>query len=317
MTKLQNKPWHKEALELYTLGYSGRKIAKMIGHSKTQVNDFLRRTAVGMKQESDLPKILTLDIETAPMWGNMWSLWNNNFSLNQIQKDWHILSFCAHWLGHPDDEIIYFDNQYYEDFEDDTPMLNELWKLLDEADILLTQNGKKFDIKKIRARMVIKGLRPFKPVRHIDTYQIAKQEFGFTSNKLEYMTDKLCHKYKKSTHKKYAGFELWKGCINKEPEAYAEMKEYNILDVLSLEELYFVLAPWSSKLPNPNLYTKDLDVVCPACGGKHFVKDGFSFTDVSKFQMYRCKDCGHVSRDRKNLLSKEKRETIKNNVIER
>ena len=49
---------------------------------------------------------------------------------------------------------------------------------------------------------------------------IAKECFGFTSNKLEYMTDKLCKKYKKLKHGKYAGFELWKECLHGNMDAW-------------------------------------------------------------------------------------------------
>lgn len=39
---MQERPWHKKADELYRQGYSGRKIAYVLGMSKTQVNDYLR-----------------------------------------------------------------------------------------------------------------------------------------------------------------------------------------------------------------------------------------------------------------------------------
>ena len=34
------------------------------------------------------PRILFFDIETAPMLGYMWSLWDQNLGLNQIKQDW-------------------------------------------------------------------------------------------------------------------------------------------------------------------------------------------------------------------------------------
>ena len=33
-----------------------------------------------------------------------------------------------------------------------------------------------------------------------------------------------------------------------------EMEEYNTVDVLSMEELFWILRPWSKKLPNVNHY---------------------------------------------------------------
>ena len=57
-------------------------------------------------------------------------------------------------------------------------------------------NDIRFDVPKLKARMIIKGFKPFSSFKQIDTCVIAKKTFGFTSNKLEYMTDKLCTKYK-------------------------------------------------------------------------------------------------------------------------
>src|ERR1700688_513244 len=164
-----------------------------------------------MKQKG--PKVLVLDIETAPIVAHVWGLFDQNIGLNQVKSDWHILSFSAKWLGDSPNKIIYMDQQNSKNIEDDRKLLQKIWELLDECDILLTQNGKKFDHKKINARFVINGMQPPNSYKHIDTLVLAKKHFGFTSNKLEYMSDKLCVKYKKQTKRKFAGFELWKECL--------------------------------------------------------------------------------------------------------
>ena len=91
------------------------------------------------------------------------------------------------------------------------------------------------------------------------------------------------------------------------------MKEYNIFDVLSLEELYVILRPWDNKHPNMNLYYEDNLVRCK-CGSTDLEQDGFAYTGVSKFTRFRCQDCGSEVRDRVNLLSKGKRKSLKMNV---
>ena len=336
----QTKEWHEKAINLYESGanLSTRKIAKILGMGKTQVGDYLkyyRESKENLEVAEDVikvmgelsaktpiktfpkhwSKVLVIDIETSPVLGYVWSLWKQNIGLNQIKEDWHLLSFAAKWLGDSEDKIIYMDQRNEPNIEDDTNLLYKLWELLDSADFLITQNGKSFDIKKIRARMVMKGFKPFSPIKHIDTLEIAKKTFGFTSNKLEYMTDKLCETYTKSKHKKFVGFELWSECLKGNLEAWQEMEEYNKLDILSLEELYYILAPWSDRLPNPNLYTEDNVTRCN-CGSENIIEDGYATTEISKFKRYRCKDCGHIMRGRKNLLSKEKRETILSNYRE-
>jgi hypothetical protein len=253
------------------------------------------------------PKVLIFDIETSPVLGYVWQLWDQNVALNQIHTDWFVLSWCAKWLG--DDKVMYMDQRGKKDVENDKAILKKIWELLDEADVVVTQNGKKFDQKKLNARFIFNGFQPPSSYKHIDTYVLAKRHFGFISNKLEYMTEKLCTKYKKSKHAKFSGFELWKECLAGNPEAWKEMEMYNKQDVLSLEELYTKLIPWDSSI-NFNLYHDDEVNVCK-CGSKEFKKNGFYFTVKSKFQRYKCKGCGAEVRDSKNLFTKEKRDSIK------
>lgn len=302
------KEWHNEALSLRDKGFSGRAIANIIGKSKTQVND-LFKFMFDNKQETkpEGPKILFIDIELKPILAQVWALWDQNVGLNQIQEDWSILSYCAKWKG--SDEIIYEDLQGSEDFEDDSSLLCNLWSLLNEADVVVGQNSKRFDVKKINARLVLNGYPKPSTFRQIDTLLIAKAQFGFTSNKLQYMTDRLCTKYKKLEHGKFAGHLLWAECMKGNPEAWEEMRKYNINDVLSLEELYDTLSSWDSTLPNFDVYVDEiLDM-------SEWQKDGFHYTNLGKYQRYRNKITGVQRRSRVNLLSKEKRESLLSNIV--
>lgn len=264
------------------------------------------------------PKILIFDIETAPIIAHVWGLWENNVGLNQVECDWHVLSWSAKWKGAPETEVMYMDQRNAKRVEDDTEILTAIWELLDEADVVITQNGKKFDQKKLNARFVIKKIKDRHPpssFKHEDTKQIASRHFAFTSNKLEYMTDKLCTKYKKQKHKKFPGHEMWTECLKGNLEAWNEMEEYNKYDVLALEELYGILAPWTGNTGvNFNLYSDDLTNVCK-CGSKAIIKNGFYHTNVGRYQRYKCKDCGAESRDRNNLLPKDKREALQTSTV--
>lgn len=253
-------------------------------------------------------KILLMDIETAPILGYVWGIWDQNVALNQIKQDWFILSWAAKWLGDPPGKMMYADNRGVKNIEDDSNLLKGIWKLLDEADVIITQNGKSFDQKKLNARFIMNGMKPPTSFQHIDTLRIAKKNFAFTSNKLEYMTDKLNTKYKKLKHAKYAGFALWKACLAGDKNAWKEMEKYNKYDVLALEELYNKLIPWEKT--TFNVHTDDYDHVC-TCGNKKFTKNGYGYTAMGKFQRYVCTKCGKESRSKVNLLSKEKKESLR------
>src|SRR5690606_1615082 len=232
-------------------GYSQAEISQKTGIPTSTINDFLNRRAyqqwwldydekviAGVMPIPEGPKILTLDVETAPILSSVWRLFKENIGINQIEQDWYLLSWAAKWFH--ENEVLYQDKRDSWNSEDDYELLLGVHKLLDEADILITQNGKNFDEKKLNTRFILNGLKPPSSYRHIDTIEIAKRHFGFSSNKLEYMTDRLCKKYKKSKHIKFPGFELWKECLKGNPAAWDEMEEYNIFDVLSLEELYII-----------------------------------------------------------------------------
>lgn len=253
------------------------------------------------------PKILIYDIETAPILGYVWGLWENNLGLNQIAKDWHILSWAAKWLDNPN--VMYMDQRNAKHIEDDSKILKGIWKLLDEADIVITQNGRSFDEKKLNARFILNGLQPPSTSKHIDTKVIAKKKFAFTSNKLEYMTDKLNNKYKKLKHPEFEGFTLWRECLAGNKRAWAEMEKYNKHDVLSTEELYKKFVPWDDSI-NFQVFNPDGKMTCN-CGSTCFIKYGLSYTNTGKFQRYRCENCGKSMKDRRNLFTPDQRKNLK------
>jgi uncharacterized protein YprB with RNaseH-like and TPR domain len=253
-----------------------------------------------MSKQPRGPKILFFDIETAPIVAHVWGLWDQNVGLNQIEKDWCVLSWSAKWQG--EEKVMYLDQRKSKDVRNDKNLVQEIWRLLDTADIVVTQNGKKFDQKKLNARFIINGMKPPSAFKHIDTLQLAKKHFGFTSNKLEYMAGKLNVKYKKLTDHKFPGHELWTQCLSGNLAAWKEMERYNKHDVLALEELYNKLIPWDSSI-NFSLYRNDEVIQC-TCGSTEFNRRGYYYTAVGKYQKYRCMKCGSETYSGINLFRK-------------
>jgi hypothetical protein len=253
------------------------------------------------------PKILLLDCETAPIIAHVWGLWNNDVGLNQIEKDWHILSWSAKWLDDPVSKIMYMDQRAAKNIEDDRKIMVGIWKLLNQADIIVTHNGKKFDQKKLNARFIIHGMKPPGTFKHIDTLVLAKKQFGFTSNKLEFIANALGTKHRKLPHKKFPGHELWRECLAGNKAAWKEMEAYNKHDVLVLEDVYRRLVPWGA---GTNLNVYEPGATTCQCGGK-IVRDGHTYTSKGKFQRYWCSSCGAWTRDSTNLLTKEQRKPLR------
>lgn len=238
------------------------------------------------------PKVLVFDIETSPIEAFVWDLKDQNISLNQIKRDSAIMSWAAKWLNAPASQVMYQDQRKKKDIKNDKQLLQGIWKLLDEADIVITQYGTGFDSPRLNARFITHGMKPPSPYKHLDTYQIASRVAKFTSNKLEYLTDKLCTKYKKLKHDKYPGQSLWTACLNGDIKAWDEMKRYNIHDVLATEELYLKLRAWVPASA-PSVYQSR--GACTVCGNKSLQRNGQHRKKTGIYQRLHCLSCGKWS----------------------
>ena len=238
-----------------------------------------------------LPKILILDIETTPIAVWTWSLGNQYINPTSIIKDsngkyvdWYVLSWSAKWL---------YDNNVLSDVvtpeearaRDDKRIMMSIWKLLDQADIVIAHNGDKFDLRKLKARFISNAMVPPMPYKTIDTLKVARKEFAFSSNKQDYITKFLGLEEKLDTD-----FQLWVDCMNGNVEALERMEKYNRTDVVGLEEMYLKLRPYIKN--HPNLAVMMDDNVCSVCGSHSLVDTGkYYHTGASRYELFCCESC--------------------------
>ena len=254
------------------------------------------------------PKILTLDIELIGIRADsLWGTWDQNISIPEITEDWAIISAAAKWLGN--ERMFYKDQRKAKDIRDDRELVAWLCALLDEADVVIGQNIRRFDMRKIRARAVALGLKPFKEPKVIDTMEMAKGVGAFTSNKLEYLSERLTNT-PKLKHANYPGKELWLALLRNEPAAWKECEAYNKRDVVATENVYLVLRPWAPRLPNLAQFYDDEHTRCPRCGSVNLQDYGTVTSNVSEYKQYVCTDCGGFSRSRFTINTKEKRRAL-------
>ena len=181
----------------------------------------------------------------------------------------------------------------------DERVVRGLWKLFDEADIIVGHNGRAFDAKTMNARWIKHGLVPPSPYRFIDTLTMVKDTTRLPRNKLE-SVGRYYNIGKKLEHE---GFSLWTKCMEGDPEAWAKMRRYNEQDVRLDEEAYMLFRPWYKRHPNVALYYQDGQKRCIVCGGLHLEDEHGhdTYTNASVFPSFRCQDCGWVGRSRKSL----------------
>jgi hypothetical protein len=259
-----------------------------------------------------LPKIGIIDIETSPLLSQTWGLWQQNVGLNQIEREWVILSFCVMPLHGKRKDIEYLDTSTASTPTDDSAVVQRLWEVLNEYDILVAHNGKRFDYKKIRARLILEGYKPHSPVKIEDTLELAKRAAAFTSNKLAWLSDKMSDTPKES-HTEFPGHELWVECLKGNPRAWKVMRRYNIRDIVSLKDVYLRLRPWSTGTINMAVYDSEDDTMrCPVCGSDNIYEEGVAFTQTGQYKRFHCyaDGCGAWSRSRYTLNSKDKRKSL-------
>jgi len=239
------------------------------------------------------PNILILDLECAPKVAYVWQFWKTHVNPDQVVADGYLMTAAWKWFG---EEAVHCVSEQH-DIGNDYEIVKVLTQLLDRADIVIAHNAKKFDIPLFNARCLIHGIAPPSPYKIVDTLETAKKKFRFDSNKLEYIAT-LLKCTPKGKHKKYPGFTLWAECMKGNQEAWAEMVEYNIGDVETLEEIYVKLRPWMDNHPNVANLVGGLDHRCPKCGGTHLTRRGSYTTNAGVYQRYRCTTCGGWSRSR-------------------
>jgi len=179
-------------------------------------------------------KTLFLDIETTPLQVYTWGLWDQNISIDQIIKSTEMLCFGARWLG---DKKVIFKSAHHDGKK---TMLEELHKLMDEADVLVGWNSAAFDHKHINREFLENKMAPPSPTKDLDLMSVTKSNFLFPSNKLDYVAQKL----EVGAKVKHSGFKLWLDCMAGDDKAWKEMKKYQIQDVNLLVDLYDLLLPW-------------------------------------------------------------------------
>jgi hypothetical protein len=227
-------------------------------------------------QKNKQSRILLIDIETSPIIGYSWGLYE--VDLIKRIKSFTILSVAYQWLGEKT-KVLACDTQ------SELSLLKKLHALLDAADIVIAHNGDSFDIKKINTRFIIHNLTPPSPYRTIDTKKAAKSVAAFDSNSL----NNLGLDMSEGEKIKHRGFDMWEGCERGNKRDWADMKRYNKKDVDLLARVYLRLRPWMKNHPAVKYST---NAICDKCGSEQVQRRGEMVTKKVRYQRYQCPSCG-------------------------
>ena len=241
-------------------------------------------------------KILILDVETSPHLSFHFRRWQENIPRANTVDESHITCWAAKWAG---EREVDFMSEWDDGF---VAMMSGLWYAMDDADVVLGFNSDKFDVKRINTEFIKLGWEAPSPYEKVDLYKQIRKNFAFSSNRLKDLLKELGLSPKLEDN---ANMQLWMDVHFKKPAAQKRMMMYNKQDVRSTEELYDYIVGWIQPHPNWGLHADDVsdpnNPVCPNCGGTHMHKHKVRRTRTRTYQQWKCADCGHYSRGRRNI----------------
>jgi hypothetical protein len=250
-------------------------------------------------KSNNAPRILIFDIETSLKRARLFRHGKQYVSASAFEDMDKMICWSAKWLG---DNKVFGDVQTPEEAvnRDHDRITHSLWDAMSTANFYVTHNGINFDMPMVNTFFVEQrlGLPGFG--RNIDTCAIARKNFAFESNAMDY----LCKRLGLNDGKIKTSIELWDGCYEGNPASLDYMFEYNKMDVVVLEDLYNLFIPYVPNFPNLGIWGDVNEQKCPYCGGTDFkLQEGvFKYSPSGKFNSYRC-SCQAIFRSKLNLLS--------------
>jgi len=179
-----------------------------------------------------------------------------------------------------------------DDAADDAALVHLAWEMLNDADEIVTHNGKSFDVKVLNTRLAYYGFPPVDDkIKHVDTKQVAKSKLSLYSNSLDNVAkffgvaEKMHWPDKWGTWERIAFKEATK-------EDFEIMDRYCKQDVKVLRDIYMKLRPYMGNKAANREHWADADIVCRTCGSTNVHRNGTRRSLKKKYQRYMCGDCG-------------------------
>jgi DNA polymerase elongation subunit (family B) len=230
------------------------------------------------------PRILVLDIETLPLSGFAWGIWQQNIDpLKQIITQPRAICFGAKWHG---ERKKFFASEYH---NGRVEMLTQVRDLIDDADFIYGWNSVRFDRRWLNGEFEKVGLHKAGPARDIDGMKVAKKNLLLPSYKLDYVARFHYGIQGKVSHQ---GFTLWRdiaiGTPEEQEKAWRKMRQYQLGDIDVTDAVLERQKPSITAFPNPALYGEDGEPEACGCGNTQLQQRGYRYTNLSRYKRYQC-----------------------------
>lgn len=235
----------------------------------------------------DPSKILILDIERLPGLARVWEPRTKYIGPRNFVEWPRLLCWAARWYGQKD---FLFEAEW----SDREAMIQKMWILYDEAEVICSYNGQNFDNRHLRSEWLMAGLRPPRPWKDVDLYKVVKQ-FGFESKSLDSVSRRLGRPGKALSY----SMDLAHAAADGNIRAQNRLKRYNQGDVELTEWLYDRLRGWIPNHPFIGEHGPDAGdtVRCNQCGSTKLIRQPSKYRAVViDYNLLRCSNCSGLIR---------------------
>ena len=122
-------------------------------------------------------KVVFIDLETSALVTRAWQMKYPDRPIDLVE-DWKLL--CIGYKTRGEKEVV----AKGVDTMSEEKLVRTLWRVIDEADVVVGHNIKNFDLKKAYAKFAEFGMEPPRPPQVVDTKEQASKHFGFSSNQI-------------------------------------------------------------------------------------------------------------------------------------
>lgn len=259
----------------------------------------LAAQVAGSRLNISTPNVLTLDIERLPgrarhqhrgltIEGDFWDLsgWKHLIGYRlppESVVEWP-RTICVAWRFYGQRRTE-FTSEWDDGREE---MLRRTWDAYDKADVLYGHNVDRFDTKNLNAEWLTLGMPPPTPPKILDTLKEARKTFGFESNTLASLTNRLGISTKTD---KYS-VEMARAAVAGDKTKQRQLKAYNVGDIAASEAFVDRLRGWIPSHPHDLIGRTDDRPTCNQCWGDNLKPNGIKLAQQITYKLFRCADCG-------------------------
>jgi uncharacterized protein YprB with RNaseH-like and TPR domain len=219
-------------------------------------------------------------------------MYKENIGTQQVVEPGGIICVGYKWVGEREVEVL---TEWELGSE---VMLRRVHSLIESADLVVGKNSVRFDIPWIRTEFLKYGIGSMPPISHVDLEKVARYNFRFLSNKLDFICDYLGIGHKVQ----HEGFPLWRKVMEGNEVAQRKMKRYCAGDIRITERLYKKMRGYISDHPFMGDTPSDK---CAVCGGPTEGR-GWRRTKAFMIQKVHClnKNCDAWRSGKRIMVSK-------------